>query len=75
MHMSGFSSAPPGPAPPLAFPNPFGMSLNVTDLEAQRQLLQQLLSLTPQQIQQLPPDQRPQVQQLIQILRASLGQR
>ena len=51
------------------------MSLNVTDLEAQRQLLQQLLSLTPQQIQQLPPDQRPQVQQLIQILRASLGQR
>lgn len=40
------------------------------ELEQQKALLQQVLSLTPEQINSLPPDQRQQVLQLQQALRA-----
>ena len=39
------------------------------DLEQQRQLLTQVMQLTPEQINSLPPDQRAQVLQLQQALR------
>jgi hypothetical protein len=39
------------------------------ELEQQKALLQQVLSLTPEQINSLPPDQRQQVLQLQQALR------
>jgi len=39
------------------------------ELEQQKALLQQVLSLTPEQISSLPPEQRQQVLQLQQALR------
>jgi len=65
---------PPFPATsaPMNFPGPpqFGIPVNAPsqDLlqEQQRALLQQVLSLTPEQIDKLPLDQRQQVLQLRQ---------
>ena len=62
-------AAPPGAAPPPAGPPPpAGLPPNLD--EQQRQLLMQVLQLTPEQINALPPDQRASILQL----KAQFGQ-
>ena len=59
---------PPGAAPHRVAPPPAGLPPNLD--EQQRQLLMQVLQLTPEQINALPPDQRASILQL----KAQFGQ-
>lgn len=61
-----------GPAPvmypPGAMPSFVGVMPPGFDMEQQK-LIQQVLALTPAQIEQLPPEQRAQIQQIRNIFR------
>ncbi|KAM7268442.1 hypothetical protein ACFE04_010608 [Oxalis oulophora] len=71
---SSWMSAPQHPGPPPPAPSQMGPSNPTSDPasmtpEVEKQLLQQVMSLTPEQINLLPPEQRNQVFQLQQMLR------
>lgn len=66
MQPHAYGQAAPHPVPPP----PQQQSQVPGELEQQKALLQQVLSLTPEQINSLPPDQRQQVLQLQQALRS-----
>src|SRR5690349_12861501 len=70
--MPGVPVPPMGAVPP-GFPMPPPMQAPDIQIEQQRALLQQLMSLTPDQIEKLPHDQRQQVQQLRQLMSAQQG--
>ncbi|GJP56493.1 hypothetical protein CLOM_g15558 [Closterium sp. NIES-68] len=61
----GRGGMPEPPLPPAAAP---AAPEPVLDVEQQKALLAQVMSLTPEQVNALPPDQRAQVLQLQQAL-------
>jgi len=66
--------APPPQQPPMYSTTNAAPAQSQDQMLQQQQLLQQVLSLTPQQIAQLPPHQREQVKQLQEQARAARAQ-
>lgn len=70
-----FNQAMAQPQPPQQLqhqPQAFQMQMPI-ELEQQKALLQQVMNLTPEQINSLPPEQRQQVLQLQQAFRSQTG--
>lgn len=79
---AGFSSAPPGFSPATAAFPPGNTGFSAAPLanadtlgaaDEQAKLLESLLALSPQQIDQLPPTQRAQVQAILALYRSAGG--
>ena len=62
--MGGVAPLPP---PPVGGPLPGPPAADVAAVDQQQQLLQQVISMTPEQMALLPPDQRQQVEMLRQL--------